>query len=191
MTRVSLILILLVAIGVMQNNPTNFVLNPSSPFVYMKFDHVGPRKSLFEGEVSEGLWLRIVNNCRIPIEVNAFGNPRGDPGAVIEDEVIRSSPGMTIEAGNALENPGQKPKVQPDKPPVGYSWLSVSRTVIAPGDELLISVPRNHVSDEWFMRVKFILVIPSSSITAGPFTELDFSNRQIPVSRPNQEVPIR
>jgi hypothetical protein len=183
--KASFLIVLLVAVFAVQEKRLDFVIDSSKPYVYLKFDHVGSRTPLGEGENSEGLWLRIVNNCRLPIEVYSMGNAAGNPGAIIFDEVIPiSTPRVRIEIGYGLDEiTPPKPTHQAGKPPEGYSAELSSGTIIEPGNELLFSVPRNHVSDEWFMRVKFVLVVSPSSIATGPWTELSFSNHQIPVDK--------
>ncbi len=52
-----------------QNPLPRFLLDGSRPYAYLQFDHVGVRKPIEAGEGSEGLWLRIVNNCVVPIAV--------------------------------------------------------------------------------------------------------------------------
>jgi hypothetical protein len=59
-------------------------------------------------------------------------------------------------------------------------------TRVLPGQSLLFSVPRNHVSRDWFMRVKFIPDVNKPSVGFGPLTELDFFNEQIPVKSASQ-----
>ena len=57
-----------------------FLIDPSKHYVYLKFDHVGDRHPLSRDEASKGLWLRLVNNCRIPIVVAIFNTGTADPG---------------------------------------------------------------------------------------------------------------
>ena len=71
--------------GMAQTHPTvpsQFVIDPAEPYVYIKFDHIGRRKPATEGEGSEGLWLRLVNNCNLPITVFTFDLGTGDPELV-------------------------------------------------------------------------------------------------------------
>src|SRR5712692_3054608 len=69
----------------------DFVIDPSKHYVYLKFDHVGDREPLSADEPSKGLWLRLVNNCRLPITVATFNteNPGPDPGIGVYDEVVK------------------------------------------------------------------------------------------------------
>lgn len=168
----------------------SFVIDGTRPYAYLQFDHIGPRKPLHEGEPLVGLWLRIVNNCRVPIEVKSYGVPTGDPGTGVFDEVIPlQQDGITVQA-DSLEVPlstGDKAvkefaNIAPTKIPQGYSAELSSATRILPGGDLLFSVPRDHVSRNWFLRVKFTLAVNEPAVGPGPFTELDFFNDQIPTS---------
>ena len=176
-----------------QTADTRFILDETKPYVYLKFDHVGPRKPLQAGEGSQGLWLRIVNNCKVPIGVKTYGVTSGDPGAGVFDEVIPIKQGFSVQADSA-EIPLAQEKSQPpvqkknkkQRIPQGYSAELSSVTRVLPGQSLLFSVPRNHVSRDWFMRVKFILDVNKPSVGSGPLTELDFFNEQIPVKSASQ-----
>ena len=165
---------------------SDFVLNPSMPYVYVQFDHVGPRKPLREGEGNVGLWLRIVNNCRVPITVPTFGLTSGDAGVGVFDEVVPDTLKTSVSAdsdGNDLSRGSistPAPVNPKDNPPQGYSDEVFSMTRVLPGKDLLFSVPLNHVSDRWFMRVRFVLDVNKPSVGTGPYTYLEFFKPQIP-----------
>ena len=159
---------------------SDFVLNPSMPYVYVKFDHVGPRKPLREGEGQVGLWLRIVNNCRVPITVPTFGLTTGDPGAGVLDEVIPGTVTTSVSSEPDELNPPSGGASASSRHPEGYSAEVFSMTRILPGKDLLFSVPINHVSDNWFMRVRFVLDVDKPSVGTGPYTYLNFFKTQIP-----------
>jgi hypothetical protein len=189
MKKLACILLLAVASMYAQSPDTSFVLDGTKPYVYLQFDHVGPRRPLHEGEPSTGLWLRIVNNCKVPISVKSYGVTTGDVGTGVFDEIIPIQQGLTVQADSGEiplstdEKPTQKPASEPSaKMPEGYSAELSSVTRVLPGKSLLFSVPRNHVSREWFLRVKFALAVSQPSVGTGPFTELDFFNEQIPAS---------
>lgn len=50
MPKISLFLALVVLGAVGQDRPNDFLLDSSRPYVYLKFDHIGPRKPQQEGE---------------------------------------------------------------------------------------------------------------------------------------------
>jgi hypothetical protein len=189
MRRLVCILLLAVASMYAQSPDTSFVLDGTKRYVYLQFDHVGPRKPLHEGEPPTGLWLRIVNNCKVPISVRSYGVTTGDVGTGVFDEIIPVQQGLTVQAESGEiplstdENPTQKNADKPSaKMPAGYSAELSSATLVQSGKSLLFSVPRNHVSQDWFLRIKFTLAVSKPSVGTGPLTELDFFNDQIPAS---------
>jgi hypothetical protein len=72
----------------------NFLIDESKPYVYLAVDHIGARKPLLQGESNVGLWLRLKNNCRVPIVILTFkGPPTGtNAEAGVVDEVVRNPP---------------------------------------------------------------------------------------------------
>jgi hypothetical protein len=160
---------------------SDFVLNPSMPYVYVKFDHVGPRHPLREGEGQVGLWLRIVNNCRVPIKVPTFGLTTGDPGVGVLDEVVSDVLTTSVSAEPDELNPSAAGASVSSSHPQGYSAEVFSLTRVLPGKDLLFSVPINHVSDNWFMRVRFVLDVDKPSVGTGPYTYLNFFKTQVPL----------
>lgn len=159
----------------------DFVLNPAKPYVYLQFDHVGPRKPIRDGEGNVGLWLHIVNNCREPITVPTFGLTSGDPGVGVFDEVIPDSVTTGVMDSSGIDpSEGAAPAPTAIHPPHGYSAEVFSMTRVLPGKDLLFSVPLNHVSDQWFMRVRFVLDVDKPSLGTGPYTYLEFFKTQIP-----------
>lgn len=165
-----------------QQPVSDFVLNSSRPYVYVRFDHVGPRKPLHEGEGEVGLWLRIVNNCRVPIKVPTFGLTTGDPGVGVLDEVVSNAVAVSVSSEPDELNPSTDKASAASSRPQGYSAEVFSMTRILPGKDILFSVPLNHVSDQWFMRVRFVLDVDKPSLGTGPYTYLNFFKGQIPPS---------
>jgi hypothetical protein len=184
MPKISLFLALVVLGAAGQDKPNDFLLDSSRPYVYLKFDHIGPLKPQQEGEGGIGLWLRIVNNCRVPIAVRSFGVNTGDPGVGVLYEVIPIAQPDIVISGDSGIPIGETGGEMQISPPKGYSAELSSITRIAPGKDLLFSVPRNHVSNNWFIRVKFWLAIGSSP---GPFSQLDFLEDQVPQQRTKEK----
>jgi hypothetical protein len=56
-----------------------FLIDVNSPFVYVKFDHIGPGAPRNPSEPNSRVWLRLRNNCRIAIIVRANGVPDDSP----------------------------------------------------------------------------------------------------------------
>ena len=61
----------------------DFLIDPSKDYVYLEFDHLGSRERIGGDEVSQGLWIRLVNNCRVPVVVAMFNPGTDDPGSEI------------------------------------------------------------------------------------------------------------
>ena len=61
------------------NIADQFIFNKERAFTYLQFDHVakGPRRN--ENEQAYRIWLRFVNNCRVPIVIRTSGVPDGSP----------------------------------------------------------------------------------------------------------------
>ena len=66
-----------------QVKTTDFLIDSSKDYVYLKFDHLGRRERLGGDEVSKGLWIRLVNNCRVPVVVAMFNPGTDDRGSGI------------------------------------------------------------------------------------------------------------
>jgi hypothetical protein len=154
----------------------DFVIDQSKPYVYLKFDHIGPRKPVQDGEGDTGIWLRVVNNCRIPIVFVSL------PGIGLVDEVVDTDPIFQVfnsaEEEKEYQRHEQLRKLK--QKPTGYTYEIYGVDRVQPGKEILFSVPLNHVDDDWYMRVKFALDLDKSSISAGPFTYLPFHEWDIP-----------
>jgi hypothetical protein len=158
-----------------QDAVQKFVIDPTRPYVYLKFDHIGKREPLNRHEPDTGLWLRVENNCRVPITVQVFDPETGDPGVGLFDEVIPVNPcappmGCPLRPNESLPKAPELPK--------GYSAPEILNTEnIEPGHDLLFSVPINHVGPSWYLQVEFFL---GSEYGYGPRSLLDFAWGDIP-----------
>jgi hypothetical protein len=187
-TVIVLLTLLLSADGLGQQK-ADFVLNPLKPYVYLEFDHLGPRKPIRSGESDMGLWLRIVKNSRLPILVPTFGLAAAGSGAGVLDEVVSSEMTTTVTTEVdpiGTENKSTESNLHPStqntrKIPQGYSSEISSMTRILPGRDLLFSVPSDHVSDHWFLRIRFILDTNTPQTGIVPSSYLDFFKSEIPV----------
>jgi hypothetical protein len=177
--RACLVLIFTVSVASGQQDTKPFVIDSSKPYVYLKFDRVADRKPLSPEEASRGLWLRLVNNCRIPIIVAVFNPGTGDPGFGVLDEVIPIGPVKGLMSSGPRAQPHHE-EVAKERPPEGYSSEVFSTTTIQPGNDLLFSVPLNHVSPSWHLQVKFQLDLPGSQHVSQPHTVLPFYWKDIP-----------
>jgi hypothetical protein len=179
----ALLIFLLTGMGVFaQEKPQNFVLDPSKPFAYLKFDHVADRKPVSSDEIARGLWLRLVNNCRVPIRMEIFDPGTGDPGIGVYDDIVMTYPNTGFHPGKlGQQSTGSKAKQPTANPPKGYSPPEVvSTTIIPPGSSLLFSVPFNHVGPSWRLQVKFNLAPPESMIYEQPYSIVSFGMYDLP-----------
>jgi len=167
----------MVLAALMQKQNPSFVIDDTKPYVYIDFERIGNRTPLSDDEPSEGLWLRLVNNCNIPIRVRTFATGTDDHGIGLLDEIVTSpvrGRGYKRNSGTLHGGPPE------EKPPRGYSFEVVSYTVVSPGEHLPFSVPRNHVSPDWHLRVEFELEPPKKGNGPQPYSFVDFSWTMIP-----------
>lgn len=76
-----------------EHGSKTFRLDSRWPFVYLKFDHIGPGRRQADDEPSTRIWLRLVNNCRLPIVVRGGqGINGGAPGEIVINNVVRLNP---------------------------------------------------------------------------------------------------
>jgi len=166
-----------------QQNANGFVLDDRNPYVYLKFDHMGARQPFIDGESQSGVWIRIVNNCRVPISVPTAGAPGEKGGIEVLDEVV---PMAESAVKVTTDNPEKQQASSQSKRPEGYAEYAgdvQGFTEIAPGESLLFSVPVNHVvGPDWYMRVRFSLDVPGSE--HGPYSYVDSFTVQIPPGHP-------
>jgi hypothetical protein len=174
-----------------QNVQSDFVLNRSMPYVYLQFDHIGPRAPILPGEGTIGLYLRIVNNCRVPILATEFSTSLANDGVNLFDEIIPDPIKLDITVEHARRGAQKAKRIKHELPPLGYSDEISNMLRVYPGKDLLFSVPINHVGDDWFMRVQFALDVNDPSIGRGPYAYLDFYKGQIPKAalKKNPDAP--
>src|ERR1700730_11975372 len=179
--RLALILTVASTILAAQDMTQSFVIDTTKPYAYVKFDHVADRKPLSSNESPKGLWLRLVNNCRIPIIVAIFNPGTGDPGVGIYDEVVPVViKGPFFQGLRAGEKPPKLAQPSHEKPTAGYAAEVFSTTTIAPGSDLLFSVPLNHVSQFWYLQIMFNLDVPGGGYGSEPHSTLSFHWQDIP-----------
>lgn len=201
-----------------------FSLDAKRPYVYLQFDHVGQRKPLGPDESDRGLWLRFVNNCRLPVAIWTSNAETGDSGISVEDEVVPVSGPSGVRSPEAMSSPitttlipprrgteaqqGERPNqpatsaqaratpvgsapgetapgpeaaFAPTEQPIGYGFEIGTFRTIKPGDSVLFSVPFEHVSPRWYLRVRFTLVVsPPVRGDEEPYSYVNFSWRDIP-----------
>jgi hypothetical protein len=151
--------------------PQSFLLDPSKPYTYLKFDHVGERQPIPGEERAQGLWLRLVNNCRIPIVVATFNYGEGTSSVGVYHEVVRVT----------RKGVPNSPDSSQTEPPSGYPLSElIETTTIAPGANLLFSVPLDHVGPFWYLQVRFYFELPNDPYGFGPYSVVSFYRQDIP-----------
>jgi hypothetical protein len=159
----------LFAQGTKTNN--SFLIDVNRPFVYVKFDHIGPGAPRSADEPNSRIWLRLTNNCRIPLLVRANSVPDESPKNEIGLE-WRVVPNTTIQGMGSFFPPGkdqpqteqnaeiQKSGLKTDDIPRGYMEEVTSLVTIGPGEEVLFSMPVNHLSKRWHVEIPFEFEMP-------------------------------
>lgn len=144
----------------------DFLIDVSRPFVYIKFDHIGPGAPRNSSEPNSRIWLRLRNNCRIAILVRANGVPDDSPKDevgleydVVANPAIKGMVSFSTsdngrsetQATRSAQNSGAKG----EEIPRGYMEEVASLVTIGPGEEILFSMPVNHLSDRWHVEIPF------------------------------------
>jgi hypothetical protein len=182
-----------------KSSASSFLVDSTKPYVYLKVDHIGPRRPIREGEPNVGIWLRWHNNCTVPITVYTSGveNPTEDDEVGVYYSVVANppptgnmsvgTPGYPTPAEMAAELWGTSPpKTSPtaklvpartDKPEdskmPGGDWLDVgSLTTIFPGQSIYFSLPRNSVSPKWQVEIPFEFDLKVSSPNTHTYVTL-------------------
>ncbi|MEQ1871712.1 MAG: hypothetical protein ABL961_16980 [Vicinamibacterales bacterium] len=129
-------------------------VDPRRPFVDIVLDHLGPRQPVTAGESEDGLWLRLRNNTRYVLLADALmvGEDPGD--YVLRYDVLFDPEGFSLVPGG--EHLG------------GYSRGTRELTPrvpveVAPGGEVLFSVPVSGLSIGNSIRVNAHLVVPMAA----------------------------
>lgn len=190
MRSLCLIMLGLLVAGNSKTNPTTraFVLNEAKPYVYIAFDHSGERKPLGPNEDKRGFWLRFVNNCSVPVTLGTFETGTNDPGVGVFYDVvpfpvvgIGGSPSPQERApSKPAANSAEAPAARAEEAPEGYYAEVGSVTTVPSGGSVLFSVPSNHLSSRWYLRVRFTLAVSPNKIGDQPYSYADFRWEQVP-----------
>lgn len=189
----------------MHTDDHSLVRDPGKPFVYLKFDHIGPGVRRSENEPAARIWLRFVNNSNTSIQLRAYGTPEGSlTGEIgVMDDVVLDPPMLTItsdapsinvETGPRTDNkpPGRAKGTEvpeSSKMPLGYQSEVSGSVTVAPGDSILFSVPISHVGTRnsgWHLEIPFKFVVPRTQgfrdplIGGEPILTLWYSHYDLP-----------
>jgi hypothetical protein len=138
--------------------------------LYVEFDHLGPGEARNEDEAPNRVWLRLVNNCTVSIQIVVNGFPPGHMPAdevALQDQVVADPhPFMTIESPPPMSMASEASKATEestkanDKPPYGY-WIDVgSSEYIRPGKSILFSLPTSQFRKGWHIEISYEFPLP-------------------------------
>ena len=130
--------------------------------MYISFDHIGTGARLSQDEPSTRIWLHLVNNCQLAIEVRTSGVPEGALAGEVGllHDVVENQPILTVSADTPPQS--AEPKGNSRKMPSGYGAELSSATTIAPGKDILFSIPTNHIGTDWHIEIPIKFVLPPS-----------------------------
>jgi hypothetical protein len=148
-------------------SPEHFVIDRSLPYVYIEVDHVGDRKPAGLDEVPKGIWLRLVNNCTIPIRVLTFDLGTDDPGVGVN---------YSVEPVDGFYDSSQPQQ----KPPAGYSFHTGTYATIAPRGSLLFSIPADRISPRWYIQLRFDFKLAPQKRAPQPYNVVEFRWENLP-----------
>jgi hypothetical protein len=174
------IILVIASSGLAQVTPERFVIDESKPYVYLKFDHIGSREPANSEESTKGLWLRLVNNCNLPIKISVFDVGTRNAGVGVNFEVVRRAGWIDPESADH------------QKMPLGYSVDIGMTKRIPPKGDLLLSVPTETVAKDWYIRVRFDFDLPAPKGRYHPYSVVDFTWNEIPerFTQGDPSIPI-
>jgi hypothetical protein len=156
-------------------SPSSFIIDPNRPYVYLKFDHIGPGIPRNESEPKTRIWLWVMNNSKVAIVVRENGTPDGSPRdeRQIMYEVVPTVEPMRIDADVPVRNPkrmksAETPSGDFKKMPQGYMEEVGSSESIPPGKGILFSVPVNHLSERWHIQIPYDFDLPQGKCCRDP-----------------------
>jgi hypothetical protein len=170
------------------------VIDENKPFVYVRFDHIGAGTQRDEDEPATRIWLRLVNNCRVPIVVTANGVPNESPKEEVGLRywIVANPPmyGLTSyrdASGDHKADDSPNSDEQTAAMPRNDSMDVVASSVtIRPGEQILFSMPANHVGKHWHVEIPFEFDLPRGKCcrdekTGGmPLMRVDYGLYDLP-----------
>ena len=164
----------------------DFVIDRNRPFVYLKLDHIADGEPRTEDEPVLRVWLRLVNNCRVPIIVHTFGVPEGSPkyeqGVMYEvvanppvfgemQLIMPAAPTANSPQESTMEKEREQPsQAKSEETPRGYMFDVGSFQSIGPSEEVLFSVPVNHLDSRWHIEIPIEFDLPRGKGSRDPST---------------------
>ena len=182
------VLIALQTVGMAQSNHTEktispkiFLVDQTKPYVYLQVDHIGPGKPQREDEPKQRIWLRLHNNCIVPIVLHLFGkdailddvvaNPPpsvGDGGSIPNEVPAYPMPPDVTKALGFPETKVPPPQPKASSMPQGYFSYVASFETIGAGQSIYFSIPINQVSSQWHVEIPFSFDLDVQTELQGP-----------------------
>ena len=163
-----------------RNESPTISRDSSRPYIDIVFERFGRRPPVSPAEGDQGLWLRLRNNSILPVEVGTIPNRPGNEILLRHDVVeVAQGPASLLRKVPVLPKPS------------GYSGIDVFNSrEIAPGGDLVFSVPLAHVTRAWLIRVEVFLIHPviARGIQPRTFVEFDWSALPAEVRRASDQL---
>lgn len=155
-----------------QSPMPSLAIDPQRPFVYLEFVRLGPRQPLTEGESSSGIWIRLRNNSKYPIDVDAYRVDPTKTAIALCHGVVQVGSGANGHAEGSARL----------RAPSGYDTADVVTTItVASGEALQFAIPEEHVRPDWYIRVKFDFHLARTPKGRSPYSFTDFVWTDIPL----------
>jgi hypothetical protein len=149
----------------------SFVIDRNRPFIDIAFHSTGKRFPVFPEESTRGLWLALRNNCTYTARVRVLNVKNQNEGALVAHEVMSAS---KYQSEMSLP-PGALAAASTLKQPQGYgTGHTANFAEIRPENELAFSVPLEHVTRNWFIRVEVELELPQPKSGREPRIFVDY-----------------
>jgi hypothetical protein len=147
-------------------------INSNNPTVYLTFEKEGPREPIHPSESKQGIWLRLHNNSKWAINfctLSLYVPPKVAPRRLADGRaVLGLNDGVEINVCHGVEHIAtyqwklsrrQKSRNRPattEEQQVGYDRGDVfSSAWLPPGSSVVFSVPREHLSKELVIFLRF------------------------------------
>jgi hypothetical protein len=170
-----------------------FVIEENKPFVYVRFDHIGAGTQRDEDDPATRIWLRLVNNCRVPIVVDANGVPDESPKEevglrywIVANPPVYGLPIYRDAAGDHIAEDSSDSDAHTAAMPRNDLIDAASSISIRPGEQILFSMPVNHLVKHWHVEIPFEFDLPRGKCcrdekTGGmPLMRVDYGLYDLP-----------
>lgn len=149
-----------------QSPPRTISIDSKRPYVDVVFERYGKRRPVFEGDGELGVWLRLRNNCILPLKVYVLRRRNENEGVLLVHRIFEES--------NTLMAPPVKSQVMVQRPNGYVNTDLVSLITIESKASALFSVPLFHVTRSWDLQIEIFLQDPSSDTGKQPRVFVNF-----------------